>query len=81
MAKKENNFSNKLDSSGLSQNHEELSEDIQIIEKLTCLRRAEPLYPSKVMGDSYQYEDGQMKRKAPRHLKDFEISTEGKTTE
>ena len=81
MAKKENNFSNKLESSGLSRNREELSENIQFIEKLTRLRRAQPLYPSQVMGDSYQYGGKQLERKAPRHLEDFGISTEGKTVE
>lgn len=77
----ENNFSNNLESSGLSRNHQELSENIQFIEKLTRLRRAQPLYPSQVLGDSYQYGGKQLERKAPRHLEDFGISTEGKTVE
>jgi len=77
----QNNFSNNLESSGLSRNHEQLSKDIQSIEKLTRLRRAQPLYPSQVLGDSYQYGGKQLERKAPRHLPDFGISTEGKTLE
>jgi hypothetical protein len=73
-----NNFSNNLESSGLSRNHEQLSKDIQSIEKLTKLRRAQPLYPSQVLGDSFKYGGKQLERKAPRHLEDFGISTEGK---
>ena len=76
-----NKFPDNLESSGLSRNHEELSEKIQVIEKLTRLRRAQPLYPSQALGDSYQYGGEQLKRKAPRHLEDFGISTEGKTKE
>lgn len=72
---------NNLQSSGLSRNHEELSENIQFIEKLTRLRRAQPLYPSQVLGDSYKYGGKQLERKAPRHLEDFGISTDGKTVE
>ena len=77
----ENNFSNNLESSGLSKNHEELSQNIQDIEIKTRLRRAQPLYSSEVLGDSYQYGGKQLERKAPRHLEDFGISTEGKTVE
>ena len=77
----QNNFSNNLESSGLSRNHEELSKNSQFIEKLTRLRRAQPLYPSQVLGDSYKYGGKQLERKAPRHLEDFGISTEGKTVE
>ena len=77
----ENNFSNNLESSGLSRNHEQLSKDIQSTEKLTKLRRSQPLYPSQVLGDSYKYGGKQLERKAPRHLQDFGISTEGKTVE
>ena len=77
----QNNFSNNLESSGLSRNHEQLSENIQFIEKLTRLRRAQPLYPSQVLGDSYKYGGKQLERKAPRHLEDFGICTEGKTIE
>ena len=77
----QNNFSNNLDSSGLSRNHEELSENIQFIEKLTKRRRAEPLYPSQVLGDSYQYGGKQLERKAPRYLPDFGISIVGKSIE
>lgn len=76
-----NNFSNNLESSGLSRNHEQLSKDIQSIEELTRLRRAQPLYSSQVLGDSYKYGGNQLERKAPRHLEDFRISTEGKTVE
>jgi len=76
-----NNFSNNLESSGLSRNHEQLSKDIQSIEKLTKLRRAQPLYPSQVLGDSFKYGDKQLERKAARHLEDFGISTKGKTVE
>jgi len=79
MVKKENNFSNKLESFGLSRNHEELSENTQFIEKITRLRRAQPLYPSKVLSDSYQYGSKQLERKAPSHLEDFGIFTEEKT--
>jgi len=76
----QNNFSNNLESSGLSRNHEELSENIQFIEKLTRLRGAQPLYPSKVLGDSFKYSQQQLERKAPRHLpKDYNTSIEGKT--
>jgi hypothetical protein len=72
---------NNLESSGLSRNHEQLSENVQFIEKLTRLRRAQPLYPSQVLGDSYKYGGKQLERKAPRHLEDFGICTEGKTLE
>jgi hypothetical protein len=72
---------NNLESSGLSQNHEQLSENIQFVEKLTRLRRAEPLYPSQVLGDSYKYGGKQLERKASSHLEDFGICTEGKTIE
>ena len=74
-------FSNNLESSGLSGNHERLSENTRFVEKLTRLRRAQPLYPSQALGDSYKYGGEQLKRKAPRHLEDFGISTEGKTKE
>ena len=77
----QNNFSNNLESSGLSRNHEQLSKDIQSTEKLTKLRRSQPLYPSQALGDSYKYAGKQLERKAPRHLHDFGISTEGKTVE
>lgn len=53
---------NNLESSGLSRNHEQLSENIQFIEKLTRLRRAQPLYPSQVLGDSYKYGGEQLER-------------------
>ena len=72
---------NNLESSGLSRNHEQLSKNIQFIEKLTRLRRAQPLYPSQVLGDSYKYGGKQLERKATRHLEDFGICTEGKTIE
>jgi hypothetical protein len=72
---------NNLESSGLSRNREQLSENIQFIENLTRLRRAQPLYPSQVLGDSYKYGGKQLERKAPRHLEDFGICTEGKTIE
>ena len=51
------------------------------VEKLTKRRRAEPLYPSQVLGDSYQYGGKQLERKAPRHLPDFGISIVGKSIE
>jgi len=76
MAKKENNFSNKLESFGLSRNHEKLSENTQFIEKITILLRAQPLYPSQVLGDSYQYGSKQLKKKAPHYLENFGIFTE-----
>nr|UVG41922.1 hypothetical protein [Navicula tsukamotoi] len=72
---------NNLESSGLSRNHEQLPENIQFIEKLTRLRRAQPLYPSQVLGDSYKYGGKQLERKAPRHLEDFGICIDGKTIE
>lgn len=74
-------FSNNLDSSRLSGNHERLSENTRFVEKLTRLRRAQPLYPSQALGDFYKYGGEQLERKAPRHLEDFGISTEGKTKE
>lgn len=77
----QNNFLNNLESSGLSQNHEQLSKEIQSTEKLTKLRRAQPLYPSQVLGDSFKYGGKQLEKKATRHLQDFGISTEGKTVE
>lgn len=72
---------NNLQSSGLSGNHEELSENIQFIEKQTRLRRAQPLYPSQILGDSYQYGGKQLQRKAPKHFPDFGISIVGKSIE
>ena len=78
----EDNFSEGLTPSGLSRNHEELSENIQLIEKLTRLRRAEPLYSSEALGESFKYGQKQLERKAPSHLKkDFGVSSEGKTIE
>lgn len=77
----ENNFSNNLESSRLSRNHEQLSKDIQSIEKLTKLRRSQPLYPSQVLGNSFKYRGKQLEKKAPRHFEDFGISTEWKTVE
>ena len=68
----EDNFSEGLTPSGLSRNHEELSENIQLIEKLTRLRRAEPLYSNEALGESFKYGQKQLERKAPSHLqKDF----------
>jgi hypothetical protein len=81
MSKKETNFSNKLESSGLSKNHEELPQNIQYIEIKTKLRRAQPLYSSEVLGNSYEYGGKQLERKAPRHLPDFGISIVGKSIE
>lgn len=63
---------NNLESSGLSRNH---------IEKLTRLRREQPLYPSQVLGDYYKYVRKQLKRKTRRHLTDFGISIVGKSIE
>ena len=77
----ENSFSHGLTASGISTNHALLGEEIQNIELKTRLRRAQPLYPSEVLGDSYQYGGKQLERKAPRHLPDFGISTEGKSLE
>lgn len=77
----QNNFLNNLDSSGLSRNHTQLSKATQVNEELTKLRRAEPLYPSQVLGDSFKYGRKQLEKKAPGHLQDFNISTEGKTVE
>ena len=77
----ENSFSHGLTASGISTNHSLLGEESQNIEIKTRLRRAQPLYPSEVLGDSYQYGGKQLERKAPRHLPDFGISTEGKSLE
>ena len=77
----QNNFSNNLESFGLSRNHEQLSENVKTIEKLTRLRRAQPLYSSQALGDSYRYSGKQLKRKASTHLQDFNISIEDKTIE
>jgi hypothetical protein len=78
----EGNFSEGLTPSGLSRNHEELSENIQLIEKLTRFRRAEPLYSSEALGESFKYGQKQLERKALSHLqKDFGVSSEGKTIE
>jgi hypothetical protein len=76
----QNNFANNLESSGLSKDHDQLSQISQEIEIKTRLRRAQPLYSSEVLGDSYQYEGKQLERKAD-HLKDFGISIEGRTVE
>jgi len=46
---------NNLQSSGLSRNHEQLSENVKVIEKRTKLRRSQPLDPSQALGDSYKY--------------------------
>lgn len=79
---KEDSFSNELTPSGLSVNHEKFNEKIQFVEKLTRLRRAEPLYSSEVLGESFQYSQKQLEIKASRHLqKDFGVSIEGKTIE
>ena len=76
----EDSFSNGLTPAGLSRNHEELSENIQLIEKITRLRRAEPLYSSEALGESFKYSQKQLERKAPIHLeKDYGVSTEGMT--
>ena len=77
----ENNFSNNFESSGLSENHQELPQNIQDIEIKTRLRRAQPLYSSEILGDSYEYGGKQLERKAPKHLPDFGISIEGKSLE
>ena len=70
---------NKLEPSGLSVNHHELSETLQYIEKQTRLRRVEPLYSSDVLGKSFKYSLEQLKRKAERHLgKDYNIILTGK---
>jgi hypothetical protein len=52
---KEDSFSNGLTSSGLSSNHNKLTENIQLIEKLTRLRRVEYLYTSQVLVKSFKY--------------------------
>lgn len=53
MAQQEQKFSSNLDASGLSKNHQQLSEEMQSLEKKTRLRRAQPLYSSQVLGDSF----------------------------
>jgi len=75
MAQQETN----LDASGLSKNHQQLSEEMQSLEKKTRLRRAQPLYPSQVLGDSFKYGGKQLERKAPRHLLNFGFSIQDKT--
>lgn len=52
---KKDSFSNGLTPSGLSVNHNTFSESVKAVEEATHLRRAEPLFPSEVLGDSYQY--------------------------
>lgn len=80
MSKKENNFSNKLESSGLSRNHEKLSKNSQFIEKLTKFQRAQPYISSEVLNNSFKYREQQLERKTQRHLfDDYNISIERKT--
>lgn len=74
-----NYFSNNLEASGLSSNHNELPENLRSVEELTRLRRAEPLYPSNVLGERYKYSQKQLERKGKRHLEEFGYSLEGKT--
>jgi len=77
----ENNFLNHFESFGLSENHQELSQNIQEIEIRTHLPRAEPLYSREILGDSYEYGGKHLERKAPKHLPDFDIYIEGKSLE
>lgn len=77
----ENNFLNNFESSGLSENLQELSQNIQEIEIRTHLRIAEPLQSSEILGDSYEYGGKHSERKAPKNLPDFDISIEGKSLE
>jgi hypothetical protein len=75
-----NNFSDGLTPSGLSVNHDTFSENIQSIERRTRLRRAEPRYWSQVLGESFQYRQEQLNRKARRRLlDDSNLSLKGKT--
>ena len=74
----EDSFSKGLTPKGLSVNHETFSENIQNIEIRTRLRRAEPRYSSEALGESYEYGQKQLERKA-RHLVDFGISIEVKS--
>jgi len=60
-----NYVSRGLTPDGLSINHNEFPDDIQKVETETRLRRAAPLYPSEVLGDSYKYGQEQLKRKYP----------------
>jgi hypothetical protein len=76
----EDRFSNGLATSELSGNHDKLPENVQLIEKLTRLRRAEPRYSSEVLGKYFQYSQEQLEIKAQSHLqKDYEVSSEGIT--
>jgi hypothetical protein len=77
----EDSFKNGLAPSGLKENHEKLPENVQLIEKRARVRRTDPSYPSEVLGNSYEYGGKQLGKKAPRHLSDFNISTEGKSIE
>ena len=73
-----NNFLNNLDPSGLSENHNKLPKNIKLIEKKTRLRRASPLYPSKVLGDLYKYGEYQFQRKVPLIYLTLELLLKGK---
>lgn len=61
---------NKLILYGLSINHNQLPKDIQDIEQPSKKRRAQPLFPSEVLGDSYQYSEKQLIKKL-KHLSDY----------
>ena len=61
--------------SGLSSNHDQLPKEIQKVQKDTRARRAEPLYSSAALGDSYK----QLTRKDRHRTSDYGLSTEGKT--
>jgi hypothetical protein len=57
-----------------------LPENVQLIEKRTRARRAEPPYSSEVLGKSFQYSQEQLEIKAQSHLqKDYDVSSEGMT--
>jgi len=55
--------------------------DVKSREELTQLRRAEPLYESKVLGPSYFYGEKQLEQKGGKHLeRDYGVSIKGKNS-
>lgn len=62
-------FSTGLNSSGYSENHENLPEVIKQIENATALRRAEPFLMSDMLGDDVLFSMKQLVKKGRRHLK------------
>ena len=71
-------FSDGLDSSGLNLNHKKLSQENQDVKEFTKLRRAQPVYQSKVFSNC-GYSKYQLELKGPRHYPEFGFSIEGLT--